>query len=156
MHKTIATHLQIDNEFEGKRQSHCSLPVIHAHTKHNSPPEGSSGSEGKVRGIGHFQSYTHTQNTNHMLKFIINWEEKGEALIGHLQLYMHACMIASDQCLSPSPFNPLSISVGELCHRKHNSLTEIDNGLEGKRKRHWSLPVIYAHTKHNSPAEVDN
>ena len=33
---------------------------------------------------------------------------------------------------------------------KYNSPSEVDNELEGKGKRHWSLPVIHAHTKHNT------
>ena len=32
--------------------------------------------------------YMHTQNTTHMLKLIVDWEEKGGG-IGHFQSYMH-------------------------------------------------------------------
>ena len=43
-------------------------------------------------------------------------------------------------------------------HTKHNSPSEVDNGLEGKGERHWSLPIMYMHTQDtiNSPTDVDN
>ena len=53
----------------------------------------------------------HTQNTTHRLKFNVNWEKREEALIGHLQSYVHTCT-------------------------KYYSPPEVDNGLEGKGERH--------------------
>ena len=32
-------------------------------------------------------------------------------------------------------------------HTKNNSPPDVDNGLGGKGERHWSLLVIHAHTK---------
>ena len=60
----------------------------------------------------------------------MDWEEKGRG-IGHFQSYMHA-------------------------HKKHNSHSEVDDGLGGNNERHWSLPVIHAQTKHNLPPDVDS
>ena len=56
----------------------------------------------------------HTQNTQkltHRLKFNVNWEKREEALIGHLQSYVHTCT-------------------------KYYSPPEVDNGLKGKGERH--------------------
>ena len=59
-----------------------------AHTKYNSLAEVDNGLGGKARGIGHFQSYIHIQNTTHPLKLIMDWEEKGKG-IGHFQSHIH-------------------------------------------------------------------
>ena len=81
MHKTYSPP-EIDSEF-GKRERNWSLPVILAHTKHNSQSKINNGLGTKEE--RHWSLpivHAHTQNTTHILKMMM--EEKGRS-IGYFQ-----------------------------------------------------------------------
>ena len=85
----------------------------------------------------------------------MDWKEK-ERGIGHFQSYTkHSSPPEIDNGLEGKGKSHWSLPVIHA-YTKHNSPPEIDTGLEGKGKRHWSLPVIRAHTKHNSHSEDDD
>ena len=74
----------VDNGLRDKGESHWSLPVINTHKPQLTGSRLIVNWEEKGRGIGHFQSYMHTQNTTHHLMLIMDWEKK-ERGIGHFQ-----------------------------------------------------------------------
>ena len=66
----------------------------------------------------------HTQNTTHLLKVLIDWEEKGRG-IGNFHSYVHE-------------------------HTKHNSPTEVDNrfGGNGDSSGHFQSYMNTKNTTH--------
>ena len=101
-----------------------------------------NGLEEKGRGIGHFQSYMHTQNTTHLLKLTIR--KRGEALVTSSLTYTHKYNLHTEVVNS---WEEKGRGIGHFqsyMHTKHNSLSVVDNGLHG-RERHWPFTVIHAH-----------
>ena len=137
-------HTQIHNsptEFHnglgGKGERQWSLPVTHAHAKHNSPTEIEWIRREKEKGIDHFQPYMHTQNTTHILKLTLDWKKKGRG-IRHFQSYMH-----KQNTTHPLEFRMdweekgRSIGYFQLYMHTQNTTHRLKlNGSEGKRERH--------------------